>query len=115
LQSSNLLQKLEELLDDYFSDKNPAIKGLPTVQYLSDHLNVSPSYLSDLLRSLTGQNTQQHIHQKLIEKAKEKLSGTNLSVSEVAYELGFEHPQSFNKLFKAKTKVSPLAFRRSFN
>jgi AraC family transcriptional regulator, transcriptional activator of pobA len=68
-----------------------------------------------MLRALTGQNAQQIIHQKLIEKAKEKLAATSLSVSEVAYELGFEHPQSFNKLFKAKTKLSPLAFRRSFN
>lgn len=113
--NNDLLQKLEELLEEYFNDKVTMFKGLPTVQYLSDRLNVSPSYLSDLLRSLTGQNAQQHIHQKLIEKAKEKLSGTNLSVSEVAYELGFEHPQSFNKLFKAKTKVSPLAFRKMFN
>jgi AraC family transcriptional activator of pobA len=113
--NSDLLQKLEELLEGYFSDENPVIKGLPTVQYLSEKLNMSPSYLSDLLRSLTGQNAQQHIHQKLIEKAKEKLSGTKLSVSEVAYNLGFEHPQSFNKLFKAKTRLSPLAFRRSFN
>ncbi|QNR85813.1 AraC family transcriptional regulator [Pedobacter riviphilus] len=113
--NNGLLQKLEELLEEYFNNKVTMLKGLPTVQYLSDHLNVSPSYLSDLLRSLTGQNAQQHIHQKLIEKAKEKLSGTNLSVSEVAYELGFEHPQSFNKLFKAKTKVSPLAFRKMFN
>ncbi|MBO9673631.1 MAG: AraC family transcriptional regulator [Sphingobacteriaceae bacterium] len=113
--NNDLLQKLEELLEEYFNDQVTMLKGLPTVQYLSDHLNVSPSYLSDLLRSLTGQNAQQHIHQKLIEKAKEKLSGTNLSVSEVAYELGFEHPQSFNKLFKAKTKVSPLAFRKMFN
>jgi AraC family transcriptional activator of pobA len=68
-----------------------------------------------MLRSLTGQNAQQHIHNKLIEKAKEKLSTTNLSVSEVAYELGFEHPQSFSKLFKTKTNLSPLQFRRSFN
>ena len=68
-----------------------------------------------MLRSLTGQNAQQHIHYKLIEKAKEKLSTTNLSVSEVAYALGFEHPQSFSKLFKTKTKVSPLEFRQSFN
>jgi AraC family transcriptional activator of pobA len=113
--NNDLLQKLEELLEGYFSDENPVIKGLPTVQYLSEKLNMSPSYLSDLLRSLTGQNAQQHIHQKLIEKAKEKLSGTKLSVSEVAYNLGFEHPQSFNKLFKAKTRLSPLAFRRSFN
>ena len=68
-----------------------------------------------MLRSLTGQNTQHHIHNKLIEKAKEKLSTTTLSVSEVAYELGFEHPQSFSKLFKTKTNLSPLEFRRSFN
>ena len=68
-----------------------------------------------MLRALTGQNAQQHIHDKLIEMAKEKLSTTKLSVSEVAYALGFEHPQSFSKLFKAKTKLSPLEFRRSFN
>jgi len=68
-----------------------------------------------LLRVLTEQNTQQHIHDKLIEKAKEKLSTTNLSVSEIAYELGFEHLQSFSKLFKTKTKLSPLEFRQSFN
>ncbi len=68
-----------------------------------------------MLRSLTGQNAQQHIHNKLIEKAKEKLSTTSLSVSEVAYEFGFEHPQSFSKLFKTKTNLSPLEFRQSFN
>jgi AraC family transcriptional regulator, transcriptional activator of pobA len=113
--SNNLLQKLEEILDEYFNNEKSLNLGIPTVQYLSEHLNISPSYLSDMLRSLTGQNAQQLIHQKLIEKAKEKLSTTNLSVSEVAYELGFEHPQSFNKLFKTKTKLSPLEFRRSFN
>ena len=67
------------------------------------------------MKSLTGQSTQQHIHEKLIEKAKEKLSTTNLSVNEIAYELGFEHPQSFSKLFKSKTNFSPLEFRSSFN
>jgi AraC-like DNA-binding protein len=85
------------------------------VQYLSEQLNVSPSYLSDMLRSLTGQNAQQHIHSKLIDKAKEILTATNLSVSEIAYRLGFEHPQSFSKLFKSKTNLSPLEFRQSFN
>jgi len=113
--SSDLLQKLDDILDDYFLSHTPAIQGIPSVQYLSDRLNVSPSYLSDMLRMLTGQNTQYLIHQKIIEKAKEKLSATRLSVSEVAYELGFVHPQSFNKLFKAKTNVSPLEFRRSFD
>ncbi len=113
--SSDLLQQLEEFLDEYFNDETSLSKGIPTVHYLADHLHISPSYLSDMLRSLTGQNAQQHIHNKLIEKAKEKLSTTNLSVSEVAYELGFEHSQSFSKLFKTKTALSPLEFRRSFN
>jgi len=80
-----------------------------------DKLNVSPNYLSRLLKTLTGQSTQQHIHDKLIEKAREKLSTTELSVSEIAYELGFEHPQSFSKLFRIKTNASPLEFRQSFN
>ncbi|WP_114939388.1 helix-turn-helix domain-containing protein [Mucilaginibacter endophyticus] len=113
--NSDLLLKLEEILDEYFAGDRSLSQGIPTVQYLSEKLNISPSYLSDMLRSLTGQNAQQHIHHKLIEKAKEKLSTTSLSVSEVAYELGFEHPQSFSKLFKTKTNLSPLEFRRSFN
>jgi AraC family transcriptional activator of pobA len=86
--NSDLLQKLEEVLDQYFSTERSINEGIPTVQYLADRLNISPSYLSDMLRSLTGQNAQQHIHHKLIEKAKEKLSTTSLTVSEVAYELG---------------------------
>jgi len=113
--NNDLLEKLEQLLNDYFTNELALSQGLPTVGYLADHLNVSPSYLSDMLRSLTGQNAQQHIHDKLIEKAKEKLSTTRLSVSEVAYALGFEHSQSFSKLFKSKTSLSPLEFRRSFN
>lgn len=113
--NSDLLQKLDEILDDYFNSDRSLTQGIPTVQFLSRQQNVSPSYLSDMLRSLTGQNAQQHIHHKLIEKAKEKLSTTRLTVSEVAYELGFEHPQSFSKLFKSKTNQSPLEFRQSFN
>ncbi|MGY4539184.1 AraC family transcriptional activator of pobA [Mucilaginibacter sp. UYNi724] len=113
--NSTLLQQLENVLEGYFANEDSLSGGIPTVHYLAEKLNLSPSYLSDMLRSLTGQNAQQHIHQKLIEKAKEKLSTTSLSVSEVAYALGFEHPQSFSKLFKTKTNLSPLEFRRSFN
>jgi AraC-like DNA-binding protein len=113
--SHDLLQRLEDLLADYFNNEHALNKGIPTVQYLADNLHLSPSYLSDMLRALTGQNAQQHIHDKLIEKAKEKLSTTTLPVSEIAYTLGFEHPQSFSKLFKTKTNLSPLEFRRSFN
>jgi AraC family transcriptional activator of pobA len=113
--NNDLLQKLEEILDEYFAGEKSLRQGIPTVQYIAEKLNLSPSYLSDMLRSLTGQNAQQHIHGKLIEKAKEKLSTTNLSISEIAYELGFEHSQSFSTLFKTKTNLSPLEFRRSFN
>jgi AraC-like DNA-binding protein len=110
-----VLIRLEELLTDYFNGEELITKGLPTVQYVSEKLNTSPNYLRGLLKALTGQNTQQHIHDKLIEKAKEKLSTTDLSVSEIAYELGFGHPQSFSKLFKTKTNLSPMEFRQSFN
>lgn len=109
-----ILDRLEGLLADYFNNEDLINKGLPTVQHISETLNISPNYLRSLLKVLTGQSTQQHIHDKLIEKAKEKLSTTDLSVSEIAYELGFEHPQSFNKLFKTKTKLSPLKFRHHF-
>jgi len=111
----DLLSKLEQILDEYFGDEKSLNNGLPTVEYVASQLHLSPRYLSDMLRTLTGQNAQQHIHQKLITIAKDKLSTTDLSVSEIAYELGFEHPQSFSKLFKTKTKLSPLEFRQSFN
>lgn len=113
--NDDILQKTEALLDAYFENGQSLQQGLPTVQYLSEQLNLSTGYLSDLLRSVIGLNAQQYIHLKLIEKAKEKLSATNLSISEIAYELGFEHSQSFSKLFKTKTKLSPLEFRQSFN
>lgn len=113
--SHQILERLEKLLNDYFNNGSLIDAGLPTAQHIADSLNVSPNYLGSLLKSLTGQTTQQHIHNKLIEKAKEKLSTTNLSVSEIAFELGFEHSQSFSKLFKSKTNVSPLEFRQSFN
>ena len=113
--SSDLLTKMETLLDEYFESDKILESGLPTVQFFAKKLNLSPNYLSDMLRVLTGQSTQQHIHNKLIEKAKEALSTTSLSVSEIAYQLGFEHPQSFSKLFKTKMNVSPLEYRASFN
>jgi AraC family transcriptional activator of pobA len=110
-----VLGRLEKILEDYFNNPDQTRNGLPSVQTIAGQLNISPNYLSGLLKVLTGQSTQQHIHDKLIEMAKEKLSTTNLTVSEIAYELGFEHPQSFSKLFKTKTQLSPLEFRQSFN
>ncbi|MWB95375.1 helix-turn-helix domain-containing protein [Flavobacterium sp. GA093] len=109
-----LLTRFETYLNEYFENSSSG-KGLLTVHQIAEAMNISPNYLSDLLRIQTGQNTQQHIHEKLISKAKEKLSTTELSVSEIAYELGFEHAQSFSTLFKKKTKLSPLEFRQSFS
>lgn len=113
--SHELLSRMEDFITDYFSRGLLREEGLPSVSLIAGSLNVSPGYLSSLLKSLTGQSTQQHLHSKLIELAKEKLSTTSLSISEIAYELGFEHMQSFSKLFKAKTNVSPMQFRSSFN
>lgn len=113
--NNKLLNRLEEILSEYFNDDDLLSKGLPTVQYIADNLNISPKYLGSMLKQFTGLSTQHHIHEKLIDKAKEKLSTTELSVGEIAYGLGFEHPQSFSKLFKAKTNQSPLEFRQAFN
>ncbi|RYU78215.1 helix-turn-helix domain-containing protein [Hymenobacter persicinus] len=109
-----VLERLETLLQAYFNSPDLPERGLPTVHYVADCLHLSPKYLSNLLRVTTGQNTQQHIHARLIAKAKEKLSTTTRTVSEIAYELGFEHVPSFSKLFKTKTSQSPLEFRASF-
>lgn len=113
--NKSLLERTEAILDEYFNSGMTHDLGIPTVQFLSGQLNLSPGYLSDMLRSLIGKSAKQYIHDKLIEKAKEKLSATPLSVSEIAYQLGFEHSQSFSKLFKSKTNLSPLEFRSSFN
>lgn len=113
--NNDLLRKFDLLVEDHFNLEASLNQGVPTVQYFADRLMMSPSYLSDMLRSLTGQNAQQLIHLKLVEKAKEILSSSTLSVAEIAYQLGFEHPQSFSRMFKAKTKLSPLEFRKSFN
>ncbi len=113
--NSDLLSKLELLLDDYFKNDKLTINGIPTVHSIADQLHLSANYLSDMLRVQTGQTTQQHIQNRLIEKAKELLSTTSMSVSEIAYQLGFEHPQSFHRLFKSRTSLSPLEFRSSLN
>lgn len=113
--SHQVVERVEELLTNYFRGETVAEQGLPSVGYLAQQVHVSPGYLTELLKALTGQSAQQHIHDKLIEKAKQLLSTTDLSISEVTYQVGFEHLASFSKLFKAKTGVTPLAFRQSFN
>lgn len=113
--NNDLVAKMEEVINEYFSSQKTLTMGVPTVHYISGELNVTPRYLSDMLRAHTGQNAQQHIQVKLIDKAKQMLSTTSLSIAEVAYLLGFEHPQSFNKIFKKKMSVSPVEYRQSFN
>ncbi|MDR6514536.1 helix-turn-helix domain-containing protein [Chryseobacterium camelliae] len=113
--SHELLDKFEEVLSGYFENGKLLEHGIPSVTAIAEQLNISPNYLGSLLRIHTQQNTQQHIQNKLIDYARERLSTTNLSVSEIAYELGFEHPQSFSKLFKQKTSQSPLEFRKLFH
>ncbi|CEJ69881.1 Regulatory protein SoxS [Chryseobacterium oranimense G311] len=113
--SHELLERFEEVLSKYIDSGNLIEHGIPSVKTIAAEMNISPNYLGSLLRIHTQQNTQQHIQNKLIDLAKERLSTTHLSVSEIAYELGFEHPQSFSKLFKQKTNLSPLEFRKLFN
>ncbi|RXG30838.1 helix-turn-helix domain-containing protein [Leeuwenhoekiella marinoflava] len=111
----SILERFDTLLNDYFKNEDMLSKGLPTVKNLSTSINLSPNYLSKLLKTITGKSTQEFIHEKVIELAKEKLSTTELSVNEIAFGLGFEHPQSFGKLFKKKTELTPLEFRKAFN
>lgn len=91
------------------------ISGVPTVNFFAEKLNVSPSYLSDLLKNTTGRNAQTHIQESIVERAKELLSTTNLSIKEIAYDWGFEYPQSFSTMFKKNTQQTPLQFRASVN
>lgn len=109
--NNTVLSQLELLLNDYFNSEKPQSNGLPSVNFVAEELNLTPRYLSDLLRNLIGQNTQQFIHEKVIEKAKELIVKNNLTISEIAYLLGFEHPQSFTKLFKNKTNTTPIQYR----
>lgn len=108
----DLISQMDTYLAGCFADQ---LGGIPTVLEVAKHLHVSPRYLTDMLKSLTGRSAQQHIHDRLIEKAKASLSTTRLTIAEIAYQLGFEHPQSFNRLFKRHTNLSPNVFRKSFN
>jgi AraC-like DNA-binding protein len=109
--SNDVVQQFETLLKDYFLQPDLINRGLPSVKYFASRLNLSPNYLSDLLNKFTGKTTQEHIHLELIDKAKSMLWGTESSISEIAYGLGFEHPSHFTKIFKTKTGKSPSEYR----
>ncbi len=107
----DLLSRFEARLTAHFAQAGTP--PLPTVQHVAEELHVSPAYLSDMLRALTGQTAQQHLHHALIEKAKQLLLSTSLTVSETAFQLGFDYPHYFTRLFKSKTGLTPAAFRFS--
>lgn len=109
--NNSVVAQVEKILNGYFSTANTNNQGLPTVKFLADKVNLSPNYLSDLLKKETGKNTQDHIHFHVIEEAKNILLSTNKSAGEIAYQLGFEYPQYFTKLFKQKTGKTPIEFR----
>ncbi|WP_149277325.1 helix-turn-helix domain-containing protein [Pareuzebyella sediminis] len=113
--NQDIASRFEQLIKDYYYQEKQLEFGIPTVQYCGEALNMSPKYLSDLLRKETGQSTQDHIHQYVIEKAKNRLLNSNESASEIAYTLGFEYPQYFSKIFKKKTTMSPNEFRKTLN
>ena len=108
---SSLLSNFERYLHEYFSQNDIESKGIPEVNYFSEKLNLSSKYLSDMLKSLTGKTTKEHINFMLLNKAKQLLLATDKSVAEVAYQLGFEYPQYFSRFFKERTGESPKSFR----
>jgi AraC-like DNA-binding protein len=109
--NKTIISQIEIILSAYFSNMNVNDKGLPSVKYLADSVHLSPSYLSDLLKRETGKNAQEHIHFYLIEEAKNLLLNSEKNINEIAYGLGFEYPQYFNKLFKKKTGKTPMEYR----
>jgi AraC family transcriptional activator of pobA len=113
--NEDIASQFVKLLKDYYKQNKQLELGIPSVQYCGEAMNMSPKYLSDLLRKETGQSTQDHIHKYIIEKAKNRLLNSNESASEIAYALGFEYPQYFSKVFKKKTTMSPNEFRQSLN
>ncbi|MEZ4772949.1 MAG: helix-turn-helix transcriptional regulator [Bacteroidia bacterium] len=109
--NSRIVSELERLLKNYFKKEKNTELSIPSVKYLADHVHLSPSYLSDLLKRETGMNAQEHIHYHLIETAKNLLLSSDDSVGQIAYSLGFEYPQYFSRLFKQKTGLTPVEFR----
>jgi AraC-like DNA-binding protein len=109
--NKDILVKFEKLLDNYFQSEITQTIGLPTVKYCADHLHLSANYFGDLIKKETGKSAQEHIQLKLIDIAKERIFDTSKSVSEIAYELGFKHPQHFSRMFKNETGYTPNQFR----
>ncbi len=109
--NKDILVQFENLLDDYFLEKNAENNGLPTVKYFADKVCLSSNYFGDLVKKETGQSAQQYIMFKLINLAKDRILNTNESVSQIAYGLGFQYAQHFSRLFKRNVGCSPNEYR----
>ena len=109
--TKDTIARFSSLLDEYFDNEMQKEHGIPTVKYFADKLSFSPNYISDLIRKGTDKSILEHIHYHVIELAKNRLLSTDNSVSEIAYELGFEYSQYFSRLFKNKVGLTPLEFR----
>lgn len=109
--NKGILEKFENQLNSYFSSDKPQNIGLPTVSYCAEELNLSANYFGDLIKKETGMTALEYIQTKVIDVAKERIFDIDMSISEIAYELGFKYPQHFTRLFKQKTGVTPLEYR----
>ena len=109
--NKDFVSQFTRSLKDYFKSESPTEFGIPTVSYFSNKLHMSANYLSDLLKKETGQGAKDHINKVLVEKAKNALLNSSDPVSQIAYGLGFEHPQSLTRLFKSKTGITPNEYR----
>lgn len=109
--NEDVLSRFEQLLNDYFAGDRPQNEGLPTVKWCAEQLYLSPNYFGDLIKKLTGITAQEHIQEKVIEIAKEKLFDSSLTIGEIAYRLGFKYPPHFTRLFKQRVGCSPNEYR----
>lgn len=110
---NDVLMQFERLLDMYFENNTPQEKGLPSVKYFADKICLSPNYFGDYIKKTTGKTAQDYIQNKIIELAKEKMLSSKMSVSQIAYELGFQYPQHFSRLFKNNVGCTPNEFKSS--
>lgn len=110
--NKDVLSKFEDLLDDYFRGERPQVEGLPSVKYFADKVCLSPNYFGDLIKKETGQSAQEYIQHKLIDLAKEMILGSDKTVSQIAFELGFQYSQHFNRMFKKNVGCTPNEYRR---
>ena len=113
VQNKDVLTRFEALLDDYFAGDKPKVDGLPSVKYFADKICLSPNYFGDLIKKETGMSAQEYIQNKIIDLAKSMLLGSEKTITEISYDLGFQYSQHFNRVFKKNTGLTPTAYRKN--